>query len=642
MDDTAVSALITLLGWQKRLAKLWEEKKDKGVFLCVRQLMKSCWLSYTKDMVWNRGIPESSEDKMDSKFDEKKTDDAHAHTIKLRLGRTVRTIGSALTKYRRLTGFLLTLFTGGLVFLCILFTAKAPDIRFDNEDILAVTSEWSIKTAEKQETARLPVHVDAKAGETVFYSTVLNGDGKVRNSILLRGQHQYIKVYLDGVLLTDFGYGQSSILGDAPYAGWILARLPKDWPGKTLTIEQKAHYDNYAGILSEVYLGSKNALVFTVIKKCLVSMIFNLAIFMTGLLLLGISFLTKSEYTILRIRYLSIFSMITSLWLLLESGGYQLLFGIAPVISNLIFILFGMVPVTCLRFLLTFRGFSEQRYFNGVYLLSIAVFLLQQALQFLGICDYIQSIAGTHLVIILTIGGILVQYLNLIFHKKVTEHAVYISCIAFSVFGLIDIFRFYFGNPSQNSVLFSQFGLFLFFLILSYYTVQRGVLDHESRLRQEFFEHMAFTDLLTGIPNRNAFERMMDQYRTHGIKKHPLILVADLNSLKHINDTLGHARGDEAIMTVAHCLNAVFSGSAFVFRIGGDEFCVISEELDERTVTAKLAEFQTLLEQTAQSKNLLLSVAVGWYQEQGESVDQAFNRADSLMYQNKTKKGQNI
>lgn len=576
---------------------------------------------------------------MDGRLDTEKKNDPRADTAKSQFSQIGQAIGSILTKNRRLTGFLLTLITGALVFFYILFTTKAPDIRFDNEDVLTIESDWNIKTSENTEMARLPIHTKAKAGETIFYSTILEGDNKLRNSILLRGQHQYIKIYLDGVLLADFGYGQSSVLGEAPYAGWLLARLPKDWAGKTLTIEQNAHYDSYAGILSEVYIGSKNALVFMIIKRCLISIIFNLAILMTGLLLLGISLFTKSEYTAPRIRYLSIFAMITSLWLLLESGGYQLLFGAAPVVSNLIFILFGMVPVAFLRYLLTFRGFAEHRYFNGVYFLSIAVFLLQQVLQLLRICDYIQSITGTHIVILLTIGGIFVQYLHLTFHqKKMTENAVYISCIAFSIFGLIDIARFYLVNPSQNPVLFSQFGLFLFFLILSYYTVQGSVLDHENRLRQEFFEHMAFTDLLTGIPNRNAFERMLDEYRLNIKKGYPMILVADLNSLKHINDSLGHARGDDAIIAVAHCLDEIFSCCASVFRIGGDEFCVISEELDGESVSAKLAEFHSLLEKTAHSRNLPLSVAIGWHQEQGEGVDKAFNRADSLMYQNKPKK----
>lgn len=580
---------------------------------------------------------------MADRFDTEKKNELCTHTAKLQLRQIGRAIGSALTKYRRLTGFLLTLLTGSLVFFYILFTVKAPDIRFDNEDVLAVESIWNVQTSENAEAARLPIHAKAKAGETVSYSTILEGDDEIRSSILLRGQHQYIKVYLDGVLLADFGYGQSSVLGEAPYAGWLLARLPKDWTGKTLTIEQTAHYDSYAGILSEVYLGSKNALVFMIIKRCLISIIFNLAILMTGLLLLGISLFTKSEYTTPRIRYLSIFAMITSLWLLLESGGYQLLFGTAPVVSNLIFILFGMVPVAFLRYLLTFRGFAEDRYFNGVYFFSIAVFLLQQVLQLLRICDYIQSITGTHIVIILTISGIFVRYLNLTLHKKRTpENAVYLSCIAFSIFGLIDIFRFYLVTPSQNPVLFSQFGLFLFFLILSYYTVQGSVLDHETRLRQEFFEHMAFTDLLTGIPNRNAFERMLDEYRLNIKKGHPMILVADLNSLKHINDSLGHARGDDAIIAVAHCLDEIFSCCASVFRIGGDEFCVISEELDGESVSAKLAEFHSLLDNTTHSRNLPLSVAVGWHQEQGEGVDKAFNRADTLMYQNKPKKNLDI
>lgn len=55
-----------------------------------------------------------------------------------------------------------------------------------------------------------------------------------------------------------------------------------------------------------------------------------------------------------------------------------------------------------------------------------------------------------------------------------------------------------------------------------------------------------------------------------------VVLIADLNNLKLINDTLGHQYGDEAIKLTADVLHSSFSDIGSCYRIGGDEFCVIS------------------------------------------------------------------
>lgn len=533
----------------------------------------------------------------------------------------------------RQIGYLLALLSGGIIFLLIILTMQAPDLRFNNEDVLAVTDNWEVSAGGQTRDLPLPIHIPASAGETVTYSILLSGDGRVRNSILLRGQHQYIKVFLDGMPLGDFGYQQSSFLGTAPYAGWLLVRLPDNWHGKRLTIEQTAYYDNYAGILSEVYLGTKNALVFMIIKRCLAAVICNLAILAIGILLFGLSFFTRAKYMVRQIRYLSVFAVITSLWLLLECGGYQLILGRAPIVSNLIFILVGLMPIACLRFLLTYDCFAKSRYLVTMYYVSIAFFLVQQVLQIAGICDYIQSLPGTHLTIILSIAGILWQYLHTILQKEeLPARAVYVSCLVFSSFGLIDIFRFYFGNPSDNPVRFSQFGLFLFFLILAQSALQNSITDHENKIKQDFFEHMAFTDLLTGIPNRNAFERELTRYRESEPEAHPLILVADLNDLKGINDTFGHTQGDCAIIAVAHALLHTFSDNAAVFRIGGDEFCAISPDMTTAAARTRCAAFQEELLEAARPYQFPITVAIGCHKEQGEGIDKAFNRADADMY----------
>lgn len=92
-------------------------------------------------------------------------------------------------------------------------------------------------------------------------------------------------------------------------------------------------------------------------------------------------------------------------------------------------------------------------------------------------------------------------------------------------------------------------------------------------------ERLAYTDDLTGLANRRAFEDRLDEalslYRSHGL---PVgIVVVDVNGLKRINDRHGHVAGDSSLLTFASELSAAAStyADALAARLGGDEFCVL-------------------------------------------------------------------
>ena len=104
----------------------------------------------------------------------------------------------------------------------------------------------------------------------------------------------------------------------------------------------------------------------------------------------------------------------------------------------------------------------------------------------------------------------------------------------------------------------------------------------------------ADTDALTGIGNRAAFDRTlrtaMVDARADG---EPLVLVlADLDAFKSINDTFGHAAGDDVLRAVARALSAPWLGDSFAARIGGDEFALI---VRDRTLCANLADLSERL-----------------------------------------------
>lgn len=96
----------------------------------------------------------------------------------------------------------------------------------------------------------------------------------------------------------------------------------------------------------------------------------------------------------------------------------------------------------------------------------------------------------------------------------------------------------------------------------------------------EELEGLVRRDPLTGVGNRRLLsERLADEIKRHGRIQRPLSVIAlDLNGFKHLNDTVGHAAGDELLRDVAAALEQVARPQDVVVRQGGDEFCVILTE----------------------------------------------------------------
>ena len=165
---------------------------------------------------------------------------------------------------------------------------------------------------------------------------------------------------------------------------------------------------------------------------------------------------------------------------------------------------------------------------------------------------------------------------------------------------------------------------------------------HERRLAQQKLYRMSTRDPLTELYNRVYFEQEIE--RLQDSRQYPIsILIADVDGLKAINDSLGHASGDRLIKRAADVLRAAFRNEDVVARIGGDEFGVIlantsADDLPNilQRVDRILHEFNEDLTQI----EILLSMGYATA-ESGDLLDQTLREADLRMYSNKTERKSN-
>ncbi|MBO7123341.1 MAG: diguanylate cyclase [Treponema sp.] len=153
-------------------------------------------------------------------------------------------------------------------------------------------------------------------------------------------------------------------------------------------------------------------------------------------------------------------------------------------------------------------------------------------------------------------------------------------------------------------------------------------------------ERMARLDELTGIKNKNAFaehSQVLDgKIRTGSHDFNFAVLMCDLNDLKMLNDTRGHAFGDEALQRASGMICDVFKHSP-VFRIGGDEFVAVLTDYDYDRREQFVKELREMSEKNGRLKSgPELAVGLAVYDPyKDNSFSDVFARADRDMYENK-------
>lgn len=148
---------------------------------------------------------------------------------------------------------------------------------------------------------------------------------------------------------------------------------------------------------------------------------------------------------------------------------------------------------------------------------------------------------------------------------------------------------------------------------------------------------LAALDQLTGLYNRRSGEQRLLQEMSRAQRhSRPLtLLLLDLDALKQVNDTHGHAAGDLVLKSFAERLQRAIRGSDLAVRLGGDEFMVLLPECRSEEVRHVLARVEGLVVEYAGEK-ISCQFSRGWTDyKNGESQQQLLKRADDALYENK-------
>ena len=176
---------------------------------------------------------------------------------------------------------------------------------------------------------------------------------------------------------------------------------------------------------------------------------------------------------------------------------------------------------------------------------------------------------------------------------------------------------------------------------------EQELLKRQDRLEvaNQLLSHKAYHDSLTGLPNRAHFlGRLRNAIQASGPGHAQLaVMYIDCDHFKRINDTLGHAAGDEVLIEFARRMRALLREGDAVARLGGDEFAVMLMPLksveDARQVAAEMTEALAAPIWTAAAGKVQTSATIGVavFPDHGASMEDILRCADAVMYRAKRK-----
>jgi diguanylate cyclase (GGDEF)-like protein/PAS domain S-box-containing protein len=154
--------------------------------------------------------------------------------------------------------------------------------------------------------------------------------------------------------------------------------------------------------------------------------------------------------------------------------------------------------------------------------------------------------------------------------------------------------------------------------------------------------HLALHDPLTDLPNRRFFMELVGKTASQAQRtgERFALLAVDIDDFKQVNDTLGHAAGDQLIAVTARRMSATLRDADVAARLGGDEFAIVETGASQPSQTMALAErlldaLHAPVQLDYGEVALTVSIGIAFYPNDGTSVEELLRNADTAMYRAK-------
>lgn len=539
---------------------------------------------------------------------------------------------------------------------------------FDDNPYVNFGIAW--KTEKGTPTDLRDFHTLLSHGEgnngTVFIHHLVPTSSKMDRCLNFKSKNIYFKVYIDDTQIYDFQPRTPRVLGKSYGICFHSIPILPEYSNHTMTIQVLPIYKDNSCFLDKMVLSSRSLYMQHFYQKVFPDFIICLMIVMMGFVILALAAsIPSSVEDRIGICQLALLAFEIGIWTMMDTGYLQMLIGISDLFQGLNYLILYIAPYTAVQFTSAITQSTNSMVKRASAISTYAVFLTCWILNNLAVYDYHETLYVLHLNILLNIILLLVIVVRYTASewrsRRVRERILMYAGFFTLIFAVVATLVLYAADHRSiqdiSCILRYVMMIFTLMMVMQYFVIIAERMKVVGRA--EGYQKLAYTDVMTGIPNRAAFLRDENSYKKILQKGNRdsyggiVFWSIDLNHLKYVNDTFGHAQGDAYIQEAGQLIEQVFKPYGTTYRIGGDEFAVFMEikgeqmrnvisrcetELEERAgaISEKL---KSRVPENLKDQFIPLSIAAGYaYAVECDdlNVEKMEKLADKRMYRKKT------
>ena len=368
---------------------------------------------------------------------------------------------------------------------------------------------------------------------------------------------------------------------------------------------------------------------------CLLMMILGVIMIISG----AFTFHNKNNGQQIEAFTLGIFAALVAVWSVNDTLILQILTQNPAIVRLLNYITLIFLPYFIVSFIASATNKHRSPLLPILFTMICINFVLNVSLTVTGISDYFELVKISQAVIVIALAMAAYFVVSAIRRKQVEKRFLRIFIVgicSIAVGAVIDLIIFRISsNVLQSTSLYARMGSLLFLMLIGLHLIQenRRIQVENSRA----LEQLAYTDGLTGMKNRLAFNKAESSLMKDADAKY-IIIQFDINDLKKVNDVYGHSEGDRHISGAAKIIHDSIHGFGDCYRVGGDEFVAIVTGADvEKTAQGAIDLMERLTEEynAKEKPPVMLDIAYGMAEFTVSEVgmEKAARLADQRMYE---------
>ncbi len=408
-----------------------------------------------------------------------------------------------------------------------------------------------------------------------------------------------------------------------------FVRISDEMVGKTLLLTYAFTSNNvFSGHIQAVKVGSKASLILDQFSDW-PSLVFGFSLLLVGSIIALSSLFIQTKAEGRSFFYLGAILIALGSWVFSQTPSKFLLIRNPALPMNLSFIALHLLPTLLVSYITHSYPVKERMTpFKIVSHLFVVAYIALFFLQLAGVLQYTDSLiySGAALALFLLALFSVLLWLNITENRQLLSFLLALGCILFSILAEVVLLALNIQLSSavllHSAMVFSAIILFSHSLMLLKDRIKYN-------LKEEVLFTLAYTDALTSLANRAAFERDVDAIVEAAHGPAVGIIMMDINDLKSINDSEGHAKGDQVIVDFARRIEVFLPPGSKLYRYGGDEFIATVNASDAESLTDSIVRF------FASNKEITYQIAAGSYIYTAggkRGFGEVVSLADSAMY----------